>query len=623
MENIIDTSKAREMNNISEGDFLSFVELQQLMNKLGLGHFPIDYVKSAPFLLSFMDYKVKTKIYDKLNQLDDDNFEVISKSKTMLLKRGTLRHYKEIPNNNARLHVLFNEVFKDASGQQNKVEKLLWIPATRPYYKTKNAFSNNHGYSKMLIFSKWEMVPRMIAGLTSYEAERLNFRKTKGKTISYFTEENDSRKMAARLRDDTENILIYPSTVLKDLYKPNLYMDADLETIRTDIRKQIKLQINTLGNKVVFGQRGIGGAGQVLKLIKLLDGKSNVEYPLPIKVGNQEKVVTLLADMAIGSPVICAFRMFQDSETAKIIAESFITFFNRQQAMKVVDAYFPLNDSTDYFVKVIRYCVDGNLQSVLDEFAYTLHQPDKNTFSETVGKALKIVSATTNINTTVDVGKNSNDRTQSKNKLRTHFALGYYNAKISEEAAMRTENIRNAFNSPFRPFVLATTSIGQEGLDFHQYCRKIMHWNLPANPVDLEQREGRINRYMCLAIRQNLAAKFGAAPFAGDIIWPEIVVRAQNYLLAGQKKPSGLIPFWCLPDDFDYKYKIERIVPMYPYSKDKKRYMWLIDVLSHYRLTLGQPRQEELIESLKGAKYNESQLHELYMNLAPFKREKD
>nr|WP_270246095.1 helicase-related protein [Coprococcus sp. AM11-30B] len=44
-----------------------------------------------------------------------------------------------------------------------------------------------------------------------------------------------------------------------------------------------------------------------------------------------------------------------------------------------------------------------------------------------------------------------------------------------------------------RPFVLATTSIGQEGLDFHNYCCVIMHWNLPSNPIDLEQREGRKN----------------------------------------------------------------------------------------------------------------------------------
>ncbi|MDM5326796.1 hypothetical protein [Neobacillus sp. CF12] len=37
--------------------------------------------------------------------------------------------------------------------------------------------------------------------------------------------------------------------------------------------------------------------------------------------------------------------------------------------------------------------------------------------------------------------------------------------------------------------------MGQEGLDFHYYCRKIVHWNLPSNPIDLEQREGRITQY--------------------------------------------------------------------------------------------------------------------------------
>lgn len=37
----------------------------------------------------------------------------------------------------------------------------------------------------------------------------------------------------------------------------------------------------------------------------------------------------------------------------------------------------------------------------------------------------------------------------------------------------------------------------------------IMHWNLPSNPIDLEQREGRINRFKCLAIRQNVAGQYG------------------------------------------------------------------------------------------------------------------
>ncbi|MBK6447179.1 MAG: hypothetical protein IPF81_18335 [Bacteroidetes bacterium] len=63
-------------------------------------------------------------------------------------------------------------------------------------------------------------------------------------------------------------------------------------------------------------------------------------------------------------------------------------------------------------------------------------------------------------------------------------------------------------NSPFRPFILATTSIGQEGLDFHKYCRELMHWSLPDNAIDLEQREGRINRYKHFALRLNLFERY-------------------------------------------------------------------------------------------------------------------
>lgn len=35
--------------------------------------------------------------------------------------------------------------------------------------------------------------------------------------------------------------------------------------------------------------------------------------------------------------------------------------------------------------------------------------------------------------------------------------------------------VRTAFNSPFWPFVLATTSASQEGIDFHRYCRCVVH----------------------------------------------------------------------------------------------------------------------------------------------------
>ena len=178
--------------------------------------------------------------------------------------------------------------------------------------------------------------------------------------------------------------------------------------------------------------------------------------------------------------------------------------------------------------------------------------------------------------------------------MRSHYAVGFTKSDGDESKNVeRKDSLRNAFNSPMRPFVLATTSIGQEGLDFHYYCRKIMHWNLPGNPIDLEQREGRINRYKCLAIRQDLANRFSDKSFISDV-WQELFAMAvEDVKEEGQ---SELVPYWCLGKNQNVK--IERIIPMYPVSKDEVNYQRLVKVLSLYRLTMGQARQEELVNYL-------------------------
>lgn len=49
---------------------------------------------------------------------------------------------------------------------------------------------------------------------------------------------------------------------------------------------------------------------------------------------------------------------------------------------------------------------------------------------------------------------------------RCRFALRFGDLKGDKDTTLaRAEVVREAFNSPFRPFVLASTSIGQEGLD--------------------------------------------------------------------------------------------------------------------------------------------------------------
>lgn len=60
---------------------------------------------------------------------------------------------------------------------------------------------------------------------------------------------------------------------------------------------------------------------------------------------------------------------------------------------------------------------------------------------------------------------------------------------------------RIAFNSPFFPFILVASQAGEEGLDFHGYCSHVMHWDVVSDAASMIQREGRVYRYRCLALR--------------------------------------------------------------------------------------------------------------------------
>jgi len=50
------------------------------------------------------------------------------------------------------------------------------------------------------------------------------------------------------------------------------------------------------------------------------------------------------------------------------------------------------------------------------------------------------------------------------------------------------------FNTPYRPEILVSTAVGEEGIDLHRECRHVLHHDLCWNPAVLEQRTGRVDR---------------------------------------------------------------------------------------------------------------------------------
>jgi hypothetical protein len=143
-----------------------------------------------------------------------------------------------------------------------------------------------------------------------------------------------------------------------------------------------------------------------------------------------------------------------------------------------------------------------------------------------------------------------------------------------------------------------------------------MHWNLPSNPVDLEQREGRVHRYKGHAVRKNIAERYGLDALSkvhqkGDP-WQTL------FQIASQGKSNGhcdLIPYWIFEEG---SARIERRIPLLPYSKEVGKLRRLKRGLAIYRMVFGQPRQEDLLFSLnQKGNYESTNLTDWLISLQP------
>ena len=87
---IINADKAAEIE-INRNDILSYAEIQRFLNEYNIGNVPIDYVKSAPYLLSFMEsYKLKENITKRYTE--NPSQRLLEQYKTLLLRK----RYKHI-----------------------------------------------------------------------------------------------------------------------------------------------------------------------------------------------------------------------------------------------------------------------------------------------------------------------------------------------------------------------------------------------------------------------------------------------------------------------------------------------------------------------------------------------
>jgi len=321
-----------------------------------------------------------------------------------------------------------------------------------------------------------------------------------------------------------------------------------------------------------------------------------------------DDLLSVLAKISLAAPAVVSLRALYGYSNgyspsllynASLISYGFRSLYVLPETISVIKRLFP---EGPYWKKILDYNISGNLQSLLDEYMYILYESlglmnlndREKTICELADHIEKVVSIRTP-SLYFDEIKIKNNQLENikKRGMRCRFAMRFGRGvnQIGQEVSNITE-VRNAFNSPFRPFILASTSIGQEGLDFHQYCHSIYHWNLPPNPVDLEQREGRIFRYKGHAIRKNIADYYKSELLSSDFSWN---VWENLFKIAWKDKEKGtndLVPFWIFNHG---DAKIQRHIPSMPMSKEKEQKHALSKSSAVYRMVFGQPRQEDLV----------------------------
>ncbi len=614
----------------------------------------IEYWKSIPYMLSYMrDYQVRRELDamdsrppTELRRAVRQGRGLSSLSAEHISRYGALR----IPH--ARTRSFIDEVVGKG------LWRLLWLPPSIPYTEPTGAWAEVGQVTKQLVFSAWNAVPDAIATLCSYEAQNRIFGLLDREVL--YSEVYDRIKPPLRFHIDHNGRLAGMPALVRILPAPRLAREIDplriavasgnggppaLGTMleRATARcAELLEELPTGRSEGRVDERWYWAAVAMLEshpdLLAWIEDPEGWAAVMPEREGGEQfqahveymaetmrdgldlgrrpsNLASVLARLALGGPGVCSVRALQRIARgarwhdrallsgAARIANGFRMLFNLPESVVLIQS----RDEQPYWRQALDYGIEGNLQAVLDEQVHVLPEQlgvvDAGSsvrlrkVAAAVAESLSMRSAQLKVD---EVGASRRRLKIDEFHIRCRFALRFGDMRDDSSGAVaRADSVRAAFNSPFRPFVLASTSVGQEGLDFHTWCHSVVHWNLPSNPVDMEQREGRVHRYKGHAVRRNVAEHIGLQGLAdwdgdGDP-WAVLFDRAAE-TEAGQQ--SDLAPWWIYEAG---DARIQRRVMLLPMSRDVTRMKYMKRCLALYRMVFGQPRQEDLIAYLDHA----------------------
>jgi hypothetical protein len=546
---------------VKANDLVDFAALRELGRVVG-APVQVEYWKSAPYFANFLDgYQIGEKLKIRLKRGDADPDLDTAVARLSALDPGALARFEAIDMGNARLRSLAERTVEQGWWQ------LLWIPPSLPYTLPEGPYAERFAQdvTKQLVFSSWSATPTSIAGLLSYSAERLMALSSS----RLRTNTAEARRRLATLLDYrlengrpgamTTLALFWPHPALAALADP-------LAAARvTPSRVPESSSVVRWAYELLAAEAGSSSGDETRDDVAAFFG-----WPGIIPDGSRAEAVEGMS----GS---------QSSDGLR-------SLFNRQESTFLLTHLYP---EVPYWQAVLTYSRAGNLQAAVDEYLHHVRSNlgDESLDDDTLWTIAEQAVSALALRPSRYAAFDPNTPEQSI-PLLSRFALRYGSARAQQEN-VRMPEVRAAFNSPFWPFVLASTSVGQEGIDFHWWCHSVVHWNTPASPVDFEQREGRVNRFGGHAIRRNVAEAHRA-----DILqstdrdpWKAAYDAARNV----STEIGDFSPYWVYPG----RHAVQRHLLPFPLSKDGPNAEVLKRDLVHYRLALGQPRQEDLLGLLQ------------------------
>lgn len=529
---------------------------------------------------------------------------------------------------------------------------LPWVAPSLPWWPLEGRWARSGAddskiQDKVLVFSRFKAVPSALSGLLSYELERkLSIQGDKG-PLRY---ELVNKRTRFRGDEDHPGLLcaFHPSPVLA-MFDP-LAERTDLpdrvkgiHRAKQVIRMQLLEWLKEHDVKVVNEQRratarrrwrdwelvvameqlqatGVETAAKAAwqhygtshDRSKELSSLIRRWFAEPVTLyGVMDEVeLNSLVQLAISSPAVVALRALRrhwpnamDEGELHHTIDLCWSGLRRYLDSAWFEAAITRDKRKRYMTSVMDAVVHGNLESVLDEHFWFLSQSTGEWHERLAELTAALSLRDVNVTLHGNPGDVAND---DQFKLRCHVAvpLGAAVQKSETEGAdrqaesetkIRADEVKRAFNSPFWPRVLVTTSIGQEGLDMHPWCDALLHWDLAANPVSMEQREGRITRFAGLNVRRAMARDWsqqGGTTNGGGSPWVKLAsAKEAEYQGPGN---SGLQPWWVYPKSNPRHWVVGAVG-----SEQFVRHKDMQKQRAIYRLVLGMPNPEHLMQLLR------------------------